>query len=932
MTALLLSLLVVVSAADVAERDDCTELLPATARSELPVRSFPDAQRVWSGRDDVSSDTLRAYISQLQDARRCFRRLPASALERPSREILYTLKWEGYLHAALAQFSEAVAAFDDALAHLDDGTRSPDERESLRATERPHLYQERGYLYYLLGNLSDALDQYLKALRHTPAPKAAARTELLRSLGVLHQRTQDYRSAHRYLNRAQRLYRDHDLSAPSRHVDLLYSQADLLLEETLNTQFDRASLERARTLARRSRSAADPGTDRFARSTMTLSESLGYLGKFEEAYRLNDEALRYARSHDDIRRQAFALLKRGLLHMQTEQWARADRTLRRALSFAEDLRDLDFQRRALRGLGRLHELQRDWAAAETYYREGISVIETYRESLTATQWSSTAFAQWRDVHRGLVRTLLAQDEPRPALAALDRTRARYLQDLRTQDRVANQLPPTTRARFDSLGRALTDVRTRLGTDALDDAEAASLRAREATLMATRQRALRLDSAMTARPSVDEISETIARQGRALVSYFLDDPWPVYDRAPRSAAFVLTGDTLRAVSLPNLSQDSVRAHVRRISSVFEAQQAPQHMNAMHFDLRPLRALHDRLYAPIAKHLSDGQPLTVIPDGPMFHVPFSMLATATPGGRYDHARARFVLHERPTALDLSASLAADTSKARSDTASFSRDLAAFGVSSFDSLRSASSFLQPSRPDTAAPSSFRPPPLPGVRSEINTLDRLFDDADTFLDERATEPAFTTASRQADVLHLASHALVHPSSSLQNAFLLHPDSSSDGLLFLHELQARDRSLPLAVLSGCSTARGTLRGGEGMSGLQYAFRVMGARATVSNLWPTADRSSVALMETFYQNLQAGQPKDRALRQAKLMYLQNHRGNLSPFFWAPTVLYGAPHSLELDSSGGTLPSSWWPLALALFAVLSAWLLVRFRSRLGIASP
>ena len=180
--------------------------------------------------------------------------------------------------------------------------------------------------------------------------------------------------------------------------------------------------------------------------------------------------------------------------------------------------------------------------------------------------------------------------------------------------------------------------------------------------------------------------------------------------------------------------------------------------------------------------------------------------------------------------------------------------------------------------------------------------------------------------MLHLASHAFVHPSSPLQNAFLLRPDSTSDGILFLHELLSRDRPLPLAVLSGCSTARGTLRGGEGMAGLQYAFRAMGAQSTVSNLWPTADEPSMALMKTFYRNLREGLPKDRALRQAKLTYLETHPDQASPFFWAPTVLYGSPQPVPLEAASSGL-RSWlgWPSVLGLLVLLagiSLWYFLR----------
>ncbi len=909
----LASVLATVPALPPDDLDDCLEQAPV--QNPPPVTWRGDLSEIWTARPPVPLDSVRAARTQVRAARECLLDLSPSAIDRPYLgNILRTFHAETALLAALRRFPEAFETFEKAYSYLASEPPIP-ARDGVDASWRISLHQNHGFLHYLLGDLSSAIDQYLRALRATPAEEIDDRVSLLLDVGALHQRTQDYQTAQYYYDRADRLSQKNGLRSGSLRGRLLSTKADFLLEKTLNTDLRRATLQRARDLARRSRSLSSPGTERHASASLTLSESLGYLGEFGRAYQLNRDARRYARNADDNRFHAFALLKLGVLHMQTSRWGNSESVLKGALSRAERLGDLDYQRRILRALGRLHELQNAWSTAEKYYRRGIAVIEEYRESLTATQWSSTAFAQWRDVHRGLVRTLLAQERPREALSALDQTRARHLQDLRTQSRVANELPSSTRVRLDSLTRTLSDVRTRLGTDTLSDAAEADLRDREAALMTARQQILRRDPSATDRPSVDQMIASLSRQDRALVSYFLDDPWPVYDRSPRSAAFVLAEDTLRVVPLPGLTQESVQAQVTDISPLFAQAGAPTHVNAMHFDLRPLRTLHDRLYAPIAGHLPADQPLTVIPDGPMFHVPFSMLATAAPGGRYDHTQARFLLHERPTALDLSTSMAADTSAVSLDPDTFAPTLAAFGVSTFDTLRTVPSALRAALPKDAADSSLALSPLPGVESELSALDQLFGDAKTFLGDTATESTFMRTSRRAGVVHLASHAFVHPSSPLQNAFLLRPDSASDGVLFLHELRTQDRSIPLAVLSGCGTARGTLRGGEGMAGLQYAFRAMGARSTVSNLWPTADQPSVELMRVFYKNLRAGLPKDRALRQAKLAHLESHPAEASPFFWGAPVLYGSPQPVPMERRDTGAFWSWTFPALAGLAVL-----------------
>jgi len=933
MLALLLGILLAPVPADSSDDLDAC-LRQAPVQSPPPITWGGNIPRMWSSTPPVSLDSVRASLSQVRAARACFLALDAQTVERPYLgNILRTFQTEAALLAALRRFSAASETFEAAWSYLESDPPVPATEEARRGWPRA-LHQNQGFLYYHLGDLSSAINHYLKALQDTPEDAPSLRVRHLIDVAVLHQHTQDYRSARQYFDRAAHLFRESTLTSethPQRWSRLLSTQADFLLEKTLNTDLKRTPLKRARDLAEQVWAAAEPGTKQHAGAALTLSESLGYLGAFDRAYRLNGEARRYARVNDDPRFYTFSLLKLGVLHLQTEQWAQADSILHEALSQAEAFGDLDYQRRILRDLGRLHEMQARWDEAERFYRRGVAVIENYRESLTATQWSSTAFAQWRDVHRGLVRALLAQDQPREALAALDRTRARHLQDLRTRARVVNQLPPTARARLDSLSRALADVRTRLGTEVLSDDEEARLHTREASLMTTRRQLLKIGSTVDTRPSIDEVAETLAGQNRALVSYFLDDPWAIYDRAPHSAAFVLTADTLYTVSLPGLTQDSVRAQVTDIAPLFAQQDEAQGVNAMHFDLRPLRRLHDQLYAPIAEHLSAGQPLTVVPDGPMFHVPYSMLATAAPGGRFDPARTRFVLHERPTTLELATSMVSDTSSSSFDPTTAAPDLAALGVSEFDTLRSVPPALQSALPAAARDSILALPPLPGVRAEIDALNRRFRDVQTFLDEAATESAFASATQQAGVVHLASHAFVHPSAPLQNAVLLHPDSSSDGFLFLHELQARDRPLPLAVLSGCRTAQGALRRGEGMAGLQYAFRAMGTQSTVANLWPTADQSSAALMNAFYQNLQEGLPKDRALRQAKLTYLDNHPDRASPFFWAPSVLYGSPQPVPLEGTARSLSWSWWLSGFIVILVLLGGIALRRYTRFSLPS-
>ena len=151
--------------------------------------------------------------------------------------------------------------------------------------------------------------------------------------------------------------------------------------------------------------------------------------------------------------------------------------------------------------------------------------------------------------------------------------------------------------------------------------------------------------------------------------------------------------------------------------------------------------------------------------------------------------------------------------------------------------------------------------------------------------------------MLHLASHTVIDASAPLQNAILLSKDPTDDrydGTLYLHEIQRQNLAADLVVLSGCSTARGILHRGEGLAGLQYAFRATGAQRSLATLWFVEDQATVQLMDAFYRYLRQGHSKDVALLRVQLDYLaRSDADKQSPFYWAAPVLYGNTMPLSM---------------------------------------
>ncbi len=95
-----------------------------------------------------------------------------------------------------------------------------------------------------------------------------------------------------------------------------------------------------------------------------------------------------------------------------------------------------------------------------------------------------------------------------------------------------------------------------------------------------------------------------------------------------------------------------------------------------------------------------------------------------------------------------------------------------------------------------------------------------------------------------------------------------------------------LVTLSACDGANGKLQGEAGISNLEEAFFIAGARAVVASLWGADDTVTTALMERFYTHLAEGQDKASALREAKLDLLQKYGDSTAPFYWAGFVLVG----------------------------------------------
>ncbi|MCC6651910.1 MAG: CHAT domain-containing protein, partial [Candidatus Eisenbacteria bacterium] len=110
-------------------------------------------------------------------------------------------------------------------------------------------------------------------------------------------------------------------------------------------------------------------------------------------------------------------------------------------------------------------------------------------------------------------------------------------------------------------------------------------------------------------------------------------------------------------------------------------------------------------------------------------------------------------------------------------------------------------------------------------------------------------------------------------------------------EISALDLSrVREVVLSACDTGLGDIAAGEGVLGLQRAFRLAGARSLVMSLWPVDDRATRDWMNEYYASRLDGgagvAASVRAADLARLAKLRAAKQPTPPSAWAGFVPLG----------------------------------------------
>jgi CHAT domain-containing protein/tetratricopeptide (TPR) repeat protein len=659
------------------------------------------------------------------------------------------------------------------------------------------------------------------------------------------------------------------------------------------------------------------GTTNVPDGLMNIAAAAWRLGQLRRAEANYRESLRVSERAGSKAMVANNLHDLGLMALEAGRHAEAGRLLKRALDVREALKDRYGTAESLNGLAGLRLAAGRAGEALDLARRSAEIARTYEQPelrweaetlsgvayrrLGQTEAARRSFQQAVEVIDGLrlqvvgpprgrerffesklspyhelISLAMADGSAGEALEMAERSKARALADLVQSGRVdvGAAMSDGDRREEGRLRSALVSVNQKVQAERAREApEAARLASLEAERQAKRtayetfQAAvyakhpeLRLQRGGAAPFTLVEAGGLVPDASVAVLEYAVTEEG--------SYLFVLTRDR----GAPKL--DSYRLAGRRSLSD-RARRLRKRLAARDLSFaEDARGLHELLLGPARRSLEGKTHLIVVPDGPLWEVPFQALQDTA--GRYVIESA--AVSYAPSLTVLRETLRRPASSGRR------RTLLAMGKADFGA--------KGARPALSLMSDLGP--LPDAERQVRLIGALYgpDRSSIHLGQEASEDRFKAEAPRHGILHVATHGVLDEASPLYSHVVLSPGeggSSEDGLLEAWEMADLRLKADLVVLSACETGRGRIAPGEGIVGTMWALFVAGSRSLVVSQWKVESASTTELMTAFHRGLAGGEGGAAAhLRSASLEVLRNPRYT-HPFYWAGFVLVGNPY-------------------------------------------
>ena len=370
-------------------------------------------------------------------------------------------------------------------------------------------------------------------------------------------------------------------------------------------------------------------------------------------------------------------------------------------------------------------------------------------------------------------------------------------------------------------------------------------------------------------TLDELRHALAGSDQCILSYHLSAAY-VY-------MFVITADEVHFIrkpihlDLPDLITDFRRS----IDGYFmntQRTEAGYAIFADHFAQNGA-LLYDILIAPVDSLLENR--VVIIVDKSLGYLPFELLVKSAPKVTWHFRLYNYLLNDHAISYSYSARLWMDMhlheeTISKSSMLAIAPDFSETGVGNHKNISTRHGL----------------PPLFFNEDEVRDLHKVIK-GKILLGRQATKEKFIKYCSHYNLIHLATHSKANDEESDYSYLAFTDTGHGDAKLSAGEIYDLDLNADLVTLSACETGLGELKSGEGIISLARAFSFAGAKCIVSSLWSVNDKSTPAIMTTFYQNIKYGVTKDIALRKAKMDFIASRdHVDAHPFYWGSFICVG----------------------------------------------
>ena len=577
------------------------------------------------------------------------------------------------------------------------------------------------------------------------------------------------------------------------------------------------------------------------------------------------ECLKKSRSWRQLAQSYFFL---GQAQRRSDMKEDAKKSYELSIKFAASIGRPETLWRAYSQLGRLAEQEGERQKAFKYYAEGINIIEEMRGEIGDPEGKALFMENKFQVYEWMIHLLHRLKRDEEAFNYLERAKARTMLDMLGDKTFAsrNAEMEDLLARERSVREQLQELTNASGQMSLQESEEGDDRGEDraesddreapdlAVLQAEQKKLIeRIDqlnpdlaSLLNVNPLTAKEVQSLLDEDTVLLGYYAGSEWV--------GVFVVAKEKILGVKL-DIRRKQLAEKVKEFRKETEEGLTVKVFTSKDYE-KPLTELYAILIKPVEKEVAGKKHLVVVPHGMLHYLPFQALRS--PEGKY--LIESYTVSYLPSASVLK--------YAREKNKGNHADL--FAVAN---------------PVTDLS------PLPAAEVEAREVSALFARKEVLLGPSATKTTFKKDAPQYDLLLFSTHGEMIESDPLKSNLRFTPTQQDDGKLTVSEIFDMEVKANLVTLSACETglARGTkgdFPQGDDLVGLSRAFIHAGAPSVVASLWKVSDESTVAMMRSFYTNLQT-MPKAEALQQAQLALAKSSAMTSShPYFWAPFILVG----------------------------------------------